>query len=73
MVENLDELVVETPKKRPSKDDIVAEIVKKLLPYLNIDEETARLAVQHGLVPPKTTTTTVKKTTITTHKKKKSR
>ncbi len=73
LVENLDELVVETPKKRPSKDDIVAEIVKKLLPYLNIDEETARLAVQHGLVPPKTTTTTVKKTTITTHKKKKSR
>ncbi len=49
IVENMEDLIIETPKKRPTKDDMISEIIKKLLPYLNIDEETAKMAIQHGI------------------------
>ncbi|MDE6946883.1 MAG: hypothetical protein K2P14_06860 [Anaeroplasmataceae bacterium] len=72
--ESLEELEIkETPKKRPSKDDMISDIIKKLLPYLNIDEDTARLAISHGIdlkLKTKETPAT-KKTAATPQKKKK--
>ena len=65
--------IKETPKKRPSKDDMISDIIKKLLPYLNIDEDTARLAISHGIdlkLKTKETPAT-KKTAATPQKKKK--
>lgn len=49
-LEEIEEVAEPAPKKRHTKNDMITEIVKKLLPYLNIDEETARLAIEHGLV-----------------------
>ncbi|MDE5547144.1 MAG: hypothetical protein K2I88_06740 [Anaeroplasmataceae bacterium] len=74
--DNLEEIVEEEeivkPKKKKSQEDIVTEIIQKLLPYLNIDEETARLAISHGISvqQPKKTTTTTKKTVVVQQKKK---
>lgn len=52
-IEQLDEYVepVEKPKRHTAKEDIVTEIIRKLLPYLNVDEETAKLAIAHGIQP----------------------
>ena len=49
IVEDMEDLIIETPKKRPTKDDMISEIIKKLLPYLNIDEETAQMAIRYGI------------------------
>ncbi|MDE6655692.1 MAG: hypothetical protein K2J85_01730, partial [Anaeroplasmataceae bacterium] len=38
----------EKPKRKNTKEDLATEIIQKLLPYLNIDEETARLAINYG-------------------------
>ncbi|MDE6241527.1 MAG: hypothetical protein K2M08_03780 [Anaeroplasmataceae bacterium] len=74
--DHLEEIVEEEivkPKKKKSQEDIVTEVIQKLLPYLNIDEETARLAINHGISvqQPKKTSTTKK--TIVVQQKKKSR
>lgn len=73
--ENLEELVEEPveekPKKRKTNEDLVTEVIQKLLPYLNIDEETARLAISRGIpIPEPKKTTTVKKPVMVEQKKK---
>lgn len=47
--EFVEEEVTVKPKKKNSQEDLVTEIIQKLLPYLNIDEETAKLAISHGI------------------------
>ncbi|MDE6584860.1 MAG: hypothetical protein K2K15_05600, partial [Anaeroplasmataceae bacterium] len=69
-LEEIEEVVEPAPKKRHTKNDMITEIVKKLLPYLNIDEETARLAIEHGLVPDNVVKKTTTKTTKPEQKKK---
>ncbi|MDE5856679.1 MAG: hypothetical protein K2H06_06495 [Anaeroplasmataceae bacterium] len=76
-LESLEELVeepvVEKPKKRKTNEDLVTEVIQKLLPYLNIDEETARLAISHGIPIPQPKKTTTTKKTIVEEQKKKNR
>lgn len=61
-------VVEEKPKKKNSKEAMAAEIIRKLLPYLNIDEETAKLAISHGIELP--TPTPAKKRESSQQKKK---
>ena len=48
----LDEYVEEAVAKTNSKDDLIFEILKKLLPYLNVDEQTAQVAIHKGIEMP---------------------
>ncbi len=65
----LDEYVEEAVVKTNSNDDLIFEILKKLLPYMNVDEETAKLAIHQGIAmpevkEPKRKTTTVAQKTV---------
>lgn len=72
-IEALDEFVepvTEAPKKKSKQEDLAADIIRKLLPYLNIDEETAKLAIAHGIKLPQSKPATSKKDTAVSQKKK---
>lgn len=47
-----DEYVEEAVAKTNSKDDLIFEVLKKLLPYLNVDAETAKVAINKGIELP---------------------
>ncbi|MDE7162111.1 MAG: hypothetical protein K2N65_05060, partial [Anaeroplasmataceae bacterium] len=74
VIESLEEYHEEEPKprKKAAKEDIVADIIEKLLPYLNVDAETAKLAISHGINMPMPKTETKKRdnTSAPTQKKK---
>lgn len=59
----------EEPKKMNPREALVAEIIQKLLPYLNIDAETAKTAISHGIDLPAPKST--KKSNAPLQKKKK--
>lgn len=52
----INELALENQEKedehKNAQDKMMAEIIKKLLPYLNIDEKTAQLAIKNGVKLP---------------------
>ncbi|MDE7094945.1 MAG: hypothetical protein K2O23_00500, partial [Anaeroplasmataceae bacterium] len=49
--QKLDEFIEEEPqiKKSNSNEEVVTGVIKKLFPYLNVDEDTAKVASQHGI------------------------
>ncbi|MCM1556506.1 MAG: hypothetical protein NC087_03125 [Anaeroplasma bactoclasticum] len=74
VIKNIDdlaeELEVKTTNQKSSKEELVTEVIQKLLPYLNIDEESARTAIHYGISIPKPKKTTATKKTIVVEKKK---
>ncbi|MDE7264462.1 MAG: hypothetical protein K2N64_07360 [Anaeroplasmataceae bacterium] len=72
-LEALDELVepmVEAPKKKNKQEDLATDIIRKLLPYLNIDEETAKMAIAYGIKIPQAKPASPKKDSSVSQKKK---
>ncbi|MDE7213068.1 MAG: hypothetical protein K2N42_00640, partial [Anaeroplasmataceae bacterium] len=50
--QKLDEFIEEEKpqiKKTNSHEEVVTGVIKKLFPYLNVDEDTAKVASQHGI------------------------
>ena len=60
----------EKPKKRNPKEDLITDIIEKLLPYLNVDAETAKLAISHGINVPLPKASSAPKRVTPTQKKK---
>ncbi len=50
--ENIDDSFEIEDEHKKAQDEMIADIIKQLLPYLNIDEETAQLAIKSGIKLP---------------------
>lgn len=73
-IEKLEEFVDKEPvksNKKKTQEELVTEIIQKLLPYLNIDEETAKLAISRGIPVQPAKESISKKTETPVQKKKK--